>query len=67
VFLRPVGRWSSVVIAAVLAALAGPAVAQAKASAKTLTVCKHGCVYTTIQAAVNHSGRGATIDVKPAI
>jgi ribosomal protein S5 len=47
-----------------LAALAGPALAQAKANAKTL-VCKHGCVYTTIQSAVNHSGRGATIDVKP--
>jgi hypothetical protein len=47
-----------------LAALAGPALAQAK-SAKPLTVCKHGCIYTTIQSAVNHSGRGATIDVNP--
>jgi hypothetical protein len=44
-----------------LTALAGPSLAQAK----PLTVCKHGCVYTTIQSAVDHSGRGATIDVKP--
>jgi hypothetical protein len=62
---KPVCRWTLVVMVAALAALAGPALAQAKASAKTLTVCKHGCVYTTIQSAVNHSGRGATIDVKP--
>jgi hypothetical protein len=62
---KPVCRWTLLVTVAALAALAGPAMAQAKASAKTLTVCKHGCVYTTIQSAVNHSGRGATIDVKP--
>ncbi len=49
-----------------LAALGGPAQAQASsAKATTLTVCKHGCLYTTIQSAVDHSGRGATIDVKP--
>jgi hypothetical protein len=49
-----------------LAALGGPALAQASsAKATTLTVCKHGCLYTTIQSAVDHSGRGATIDVKP--
>ncbi|HEY1510128.1 MAG TPA: hypothetical protein VGF93_14050 [Solirubrobacteraceae bacterium] len=35
------------------------------AQAKTLTVCKHGCVYTTIQKAVNASGRHDTIQVKP--
>lgn len=46
-----------------LTALTGPALAQAKT--KALVVCKHGCVYTTIQSAVNHSGRGAKIDVKP--
>ena len=28
-------------------------------------MCRHGCVYATIQSAVNHAGRGATIDVKP--
>jgi hypothetical protein len=50
---------------------AGPAaVAQAKghdqkAAATPLLVCKHGCRYATIQAAVNHSGKNATIDVKP--
>ena len=49
-----------------LAALLGSALAQASsANATTLTVCKHGCLYTTIQSAVDHSGRGATIDVKP--
>ena len=39
--------------------------ATAATGAETLTVCKHGCVYTTIQSAVDHSGRGATIDVAP--
>jgi hypothetical protein len=57
-------RWMLVVAAAMLSALAGPGLAQAK-KAPTLTVCKHGCIYRTIQSAVNHSGRGATILVKP--
>jgi hypothetical protein len=35
------------------------------AQAKTLTVCKHGCVYTTIQKAVNASRHNDTIEVKP--
>ncbi|HEX3688248.1 MAG TPA: hypothetical protein VHV28_01080, partial [Solirubrobacteraceae bacterium] len=39
--------------------------AQAKAKPKTLTVCKHGCLYSTIQGAVNASGKKATINVKP--
>jgi hypothetical protein len=39
--------------------------AQAKAKPKSLTVCKHGCRYSTIQGAVNASGRNATITVKP--
>ena len=60
---KPVRRWMLVVMVGALA-LAAPSLAQAK-SAKLLTVCKHGCVYTTIQSAVNHSGRGATINVKP--
>ena len=38
--------------------------AQAKAQ-QTLTVCKHGCRYSTIQGAVNASGKNATINVKP--
>jgi hypothetical protein len=51
----------------VVSCLGVAAGAQAKAmtSAKTLTVCKHGCRYSTIQKAVNASGRDATIDVKP--
>jgi len=39
--------------------------AEAKAKPKILTVCKHGCRYTTIQGAVNASGKHATINVKP--
>ncbi len=39
--------------------------AQAKAKPKTLTVCAHGCRYSTIQGAVNASGKNATINVKP--
>ncbi len=50
-----------------------PAVAAAKpkptsgsgTSSKTFVVCKHGCRYTTIQSAVNASGKGATVQVKP--
>ena len=38
----------------------------ATASASTtLTVCGHGCKYRTIQSAVNATGPGATIKVKP--
>ena len=58
----------SMLLAASVAVACGvaPALAMAKKSShKTLTVCKHGCVYTRIQAAVNASGRGATIRVKP--
>jgi hypothetical protein len=36
-----------------------------KKSKGTLVVCKHGCRYSTIQSAVNASGPGATIKVKP--
>jgi hypothetical protein len=57
-------RWMLVVAAAAICVLAGPGFAQAKTAA-ALTVCKHGCVYRTIQSAVNHSGRRATISVKP--
>lgn len=39
--------------------------AQAKAKPHTFTVCKHGCLYSTIQGAVNASGKNATIKVKP--
>ena len=34
-------------------------------SPKPFVVCKHGCRYTTIQSAVNASGKGATIQIKP--
>jgi hypothetical protein len=56
-----------------LATAVVPAVATAKpkptsgggTSSKALVVCKHGCRYTTIQSAVNASGKGATIQIKP--
>ena len=46
------------------AALLGFAV-PAVASAKTFTVCKHGCKIRTIAAAVKQAHRGDTIKVKP--
>jgi hypothetical protein len=50
---------------AVACAIAAPVAQAKKAAPKVLTVCKHGCVYTTIQKAVNAAGRRATIKVKP--
>jgi hypothetical protein len=48
-------------------AVAAPALAKTApaTTAPALTVCKHGCRYTTIQSAVDASGKNATIDVKP--
>jgi hypothetical protein len=60
------GRPLLMALAAVIAAMALTGVAQARAGkSKTLTVCKHGCLYRTIQSAVDHSGKNATIKVKP--
>ena len=56
---------------ACLAMGVAPAVAAAKPkpsggkSSKAFVVCKHGCRYTTIQSAVNASGKGATVQIKP--
>jgi len=52
----------AVCLSAAMGAQAKPA---AHAKPATLVVCKHGCRYTTIQGAVNASGRNATIKVKP--
>jgi hypothetical protein len=65
-------------VAALAALAAGPVAVASAAKAKhkhgrahkhaakgTLVVCKHGCRYSTIQAAVDASGAGATIKVKP--
>ncbi|MGZ4226409.1 MAG: hypothetical protein ACXVHB_15530 [Solirubrobacteraceae bacterium] len=61
-----VRRWILPAVAfAVALAFAAPVAQAKKAAPKVLTVCKHGCVYTTIQKAVNASGRKATIKVKP--
>src|SRR6185312_9971088 len=61
-----VRRWTLPVVAvAVVMALAASVAQAKKAAPKGLTVCKHGCVFTTIQKAVNASGRNATIKVKP--
>jgi hypothetical protein len=51
----------------VCVALAALAVLPTAASAKNekVVVCKHGCDYRTIQDAVDHTGKNATIDVKP--
>jgi hypothetical protein len=59
--------WGGVVAAvALLATAITPAMATAKsAPPKPFVVCKHGCRYTTIQSAVNASGKGATIQIKP--
>jgi hypothetical protein len=51
---------------ACLATAVAPTLAAAKSTPpKPLVVCKHGCRYTTIQSAVNASGKGATIQIKP--
>jgi hypothetical protein len=49
---------------AAMAALPGGASA-AKSKGDKVVVCKHGCDYRTIQDAVDHTGKNATIDVKP--
>jgi hypothetical protein len=66
-------RGAALVAVSCLATAVVPAVAAAKpkptsgggTSSKALVVCKHGCRYTTIQSAVNASGKGATIQIKP--
>jgi hypothetical protein len=67
-------RGGAIVAITCLATAVAPAVAAAKPSAgkpskskssKAFVVCKHGCRYTTIQGAVNASGKNATIQVKP--
>src|SRR3982750_1145060 len=40
-------------------------VAAVPAQAKTLQACKKGCAYKTIQDAVDASGKGDTVKVKP--
>jgi hypothetical protein len=60
--MRRVGAAGAIAIAGCLVLAIG---AEAKAKPKTLTVCKHGCRYTTIQGAVNASGKNATVKVKP--
>ena len=66
-------RGAALAAVACLATAVVPAVATAKpkptsgggTSSKAFVVCKHGCRYTTIQSAVNASGKGATIQIKP--
>jgi hypothetical protein len=50
-------------LALVVLVVAVPATAMAKG--KTLTVCKHGCKYDTIQDAVDDAKKNTTINVKP--
>jgi hypothetical protein len=66
-------RRAALAAVACLTAAVVPAVATAKptptsggkTSSKLFVVCKHGCRYTTIQSAVNASGKGATVQIKP--
>jgi hypothetical protein len=66
-------RGGAVVAIACLASALAPAIAAAKPkppkgktkSPNVFVVCKHGCRYTTIQSAVNASGKHATIEIKP--
>jgi hypothetical protein len=64
-------RGGALVATAFLATAVVPAVAAAKpkppkkGKSNVYVVCKHGCQYTTIQKAVNASGRKATIQIKP--
>ena len=58
--------WIRIGLLALVAALvAVPASAMAKPKNKTVEVCKHGCDYRTIQDAVDHTGKNATINVHP--
>ena len=58
--------WIRIGLLALVAALvAVPASAMAKPKNKTVEVCKHGCKYRTIQDAVDHTGKNATINVHP--
>ena len=58
--------WIRIGLLALVAALvAVPASAMAKPKSKTVEVCKHGCDYRTIQDAVDHTGKNATINVHP--
>jgi len=63
-FSRSIRRAGAAGVMAAAASLSLAVAAQAK-QPKTLTVCKHGCRYATIQSAVNASGKNATILVKP--
>ena len=63
-FSRSIRRASVAAAMTTAVSLALAVGAQAKQS-QALTVCKHGCRYSTIQSAVNASGKNATIDVKP--
>ncbi len=64
--IRSSFRGGALAAVALLATAIMPAVAAAKPKApKAFVVCKHGCRYTTIQSAVNASGKGATIQIKP--
>ena len=58
--MRRLAGAGAIVLAASLSLAVG-----AQAKPKTFTVCKHGCLYSTIQGAVNASGKNATINVKP--
>ena len=58
--------WVGATTLALVAALAlVPGMAIAKKKAQTVDVCKHGCDYSTIQKAVDKTGKKAVINVHP--
>jgi hypothetical protein len=63
--MRGIGIRVGLVCVALGALAALPAVASAAKGGEKVVVCKHGCDYRTIQDAVDHTGKNATIDVKP--
>jgi hypothetical protein len=63
--MRGIGIRVGLVCVALAALAALPAVASAAKGGEKVVVCKHGCDYRTIQDAVDHTGKNATIDVKP--
>jgi hypothetical protein len=59
------GLGFGVALIALIAGLVAAPGASAAKQKQQLFVCKHGCKYRTIQDAVDHSGRGATITIAP--
>jgi hypothetical protein len=62
---RPRGAVRATAVTLAATALVTTAALATTAQAKTFTACKKGCTYKTIQSAVDASGKGDTVAVKP--